>query len=265
MTPPNFYIIGDVQGCASALKRLLAKIPKDADVWFCGDLVNRGPDSLSVLKQVKALGKRARVVLGNHDIHMLAVDAGARSLGKSDTLDDILSLSNRQQWFDWLRKQPLAHYEHGVLMVHAGVQPMWTMADVLNRSRELENMLQADDYKSHLHDLFGNKPNKWSDSLTGYERLRVITNTFTRMRTLDTDCALDYKFKGEYKDIPIELTPWFEVPRRRTIDTPIFYGHWSALGLYASRNTTCLDTGCVWGRELTAYHYPSGKILTATE
>ena len=264
MTQPNFYLIGDVQGCSNALRDLLNQIPHDADIWFCGDLVNRGPDSLSVLQQIKALGKRARVVLGNHDIHLLAVAAGARKKGKSDTLDEILSLPNRDEWLDWLRHQPLAHFEHGVLMVHAGVWPSWTLADVLARAGELEALLRSDDYTQSLQTLFGNEPNAWHNDLVGVARLRVITNVFTRMRTLQGD-VLDYGFKAELNDLPHHLTPWFAMPHRQTVQTPIFFGHWSALGFHQANNTTCLDTGCVWGRELTAYHYHSGELLTAFE
>ena len=263
--PPHFYLIGDVQGCATALSRLLKQIPLEANIWFCGDLINRGPDSLGVLEQVKSLGSRARVVLGNHDIHLLAVAAGARTLGKSDTLNDILNAPDTRDWLDWLRFQPLAHYEHGVLMVHAGVLPEWSLDQTLKNARELEAMLQSDDYEQHLHNLFGNEPNRWSDHLAGDERLRVITNTFTRMRTLNLNGGLDYQFKGELQDTPLQLTPWFAAPNRLTANMPIFFGHWSALGFHQENNTTCLDTGCVWGRDLTAYHYPSGQILTARE
>jgi len=264
MTQPNFYLIGDVQGCSNALRDLLRQIPSDADVWFCGDLVNRGPDSLGALQQIKALGKRARVVLGNHDIHLLAVAAGARKKGKSDTLDEILALPDRDEWLNWLRHQPLAHFEHGVLMVHAGVWPSWTLTDVLARASELEALLRSDDYTQRLQSLFGNEPNAWRDDLVGIERVRVITNVFTRMRTLHAG-IFDYSFKAELKDLPDDLTPWFSVENRQTSDVPIFFGHWSALGFHQANNTTCLDTGCVWGRELTAYHYPSGQVLTAYE
>ena len=263
--PPNFYVIGDVQGCAKALKRLLAQIPTSADVWFCGDLVNRGAGSMDVLQHIKSLGARARVVLGNHDIHLLAVAAGARTLGKSDTLDEILAAPDVQQWLDWLRFQPVAHFEHGVLMVHAGVLPSWTLRDTLGYAHELQTVLRSDDYAQRLQTLFGKEPNAWTDDLVGDERLRVITNAFTRLRLCDANGAMEMKFKGELKDMPPHLTPWFAAPRRQTMDTPIFFGHWSALGFNQSHNTTCLDTGCVWGRELTAYHYPTGELLTARE
>ena len=264
-SPPNIYLIGDVQGCPKALRALLKQIPPDAQLWFCGDLINRGPDSLGVLQQVHALGERARVVLGNHDIHLIAVAAGARTLSQSDTLDEILASPDRDFWLDWLRHLPLAVYEHGVLMVHAGVLPEWRLDDVLNHAHELEDMLQSDDCESRLQTLFGNEPNAWHDDLEGDERLRVITNVFTRMRTLNADHSLDFSFKSVLSDLPKHLTPWFAVRPRASGDTPIFFGHWSALGLHTFANTTCLDTGCVWGRDLSAYHYPSGRILTARE
>lgn len=261
----GFYIVGDVQGCAVALRRLLGLLPDSATVWFCGDLVNRGSDSLDVLRQIKALGSRARVVLGNHDIHLLALGNGARVLGKSDTLDEILSAPDLTEWLDWLRFQSVAHFENGILMLHAGVLPSWTLSDTLARAAELEAILRSDDYGARLKTIFGNEPNAWSDDLTGDERLRVITNAFTRLRLCDAAGAMDFKFKGELKGTPAHLMPWFDVPRRATVDTPIFFGHWSALGFHHKNNTTCLDTGCVWGRELTAYHYPTGEILTARE
>lgn len=262
---PNVYIIGDVQGCSGALRKLIAQIPNDAQIWFCGDLVNRGTNSLGVLRQIKALGKRAQVVLGNHDIHLLAVAAGARNLSKSDTIEDTLNSPDASKWLDWIRHQPLAHFEHGILMVHAGILPEWSLSNTLQYAQELEAILQADNYETHLKTLFGNMPNKWDDGLRGNERLRVITNTFTRMRTLDKKGGLNHQFKGQLTEVPNELTPWFCVPHRHATQPLIFFGHWSALGLHESNNTICLDTGCIWGGSLTAYHYPSGKILTAQE
>ena len=265
MSESDFYLVGDVQGCANALERLIECMPEERAIWLCGDLVNRGADSLKVLRQVRALGARAKVVLGNHDIHLLAVAAGARKLSKSDTLNGILSAPDLEAWLNWLRFQPLAHYEHGVLMVHAGVLPSWSLAATLANARALEAVLRSDDYKQRLQTLFGNEPNRWSPALEGDERLRVITNAFTRLRFCDTSGAMDFKCKGELQDAPDHLMPWFAVPQRQTLSTPIFFGHWSALGLHHSHNVTCLDTGCVWGRTLTAYHYPSGEILTAKE
>lgn len=259
---PDLYIIGDVQGCAEPLERLLAHIPPSADVWFCGDLVNRGPDNLGVLRQVQALGSRARVILGNHDIHLLGVAAGIRKQGKLDTLNDILRSPDAQQWLDWLRQWPLAHYEHGILMVHAGVLPQWSLQQTLQYSAEAQAMLSGDDYIEHLKTLFGSTPNRWKNTLSGAERLRVIINAFTRMRVCNADGSMDFEFKGELADVPSGLLPWFRMPHRKTDRQAIAFGHWSALGLHYENNTICLDTGCVWGQELTAYHYPSGEVIS---
>ena len=261
-TKPDFYVIGDVQGCAEPLARLLAQIPAHADVWFCGDLINRGPDNLGVLRQVRALGSRARVILGNHDIHLLGVAAGVRTQGRSDTLDDILLSPDCEDWLNWLRQWPLAHYEHGILMVHAGVMPQWSLRQVLQHSHEARTILAGDDYIEHLKTLFGSSPNHWKNTLRGAERLRVIINAFTRMRVCAPDGTMDFQFKGEIGDVPDGLLPWFRLPQRKTADQAIIFGHWSALGLHYENNTICLDTGCVWGQELTAYHYPSGEVIS---
>ena len=259
---PDFYVIGDVQGCAEPLARLLAQIPAHADVWFCGDLINRGPDNLGVLRQVQALGSRARVILGNHDIHLLGVAAGVRAPGRSDTLDDILLSPDCEGWLNWLRQWPLAHFEHGILMVHAGVMPQWSLKQVLQYSDEAHALLASDGYVEHLKTLFGSSPNYWKNSLRGAERTRAIINAFTRMRVCAPDGAMDFQFKGEIGDVPDGLLPWFRLPQRKTADQAIVFGHWSALGLHCENNTICLDTGCVWGQELTAYHYPSGEVIS---
>ena len=259
---PDFYVIGDVQGCAEPLARLLAQIPAHADVWFCGDLINRGPDNLGVLRQVQALGSRARVILGNHDIHLLGVAAGVRAPGRSDTLDDILLSPDCEGWLNWLRQWPLAHFEHGILMVHAGVMPQWSLKQVLQYSDEAHALLASDGYVEHLKTLFGSSPNYWKNSLRGAERTRAIINAFTRMRVCAPDGAMDFQFKGEIGDVPDGLLPWFRLPQRKTADQAIVFGHWSALGLHCENNTICLDTGCVWGQKLTAYHYPSGEVIS---
>ncbi len=261
-TYPDFYVIGDVQGCAEPLARLLAQIPAHADVWFCGDLINRGPDNLGVLRQVQALGSRARVILGNHDIHLLGVAAGVRAPGRSDTLDDILLSPDCEDWLSWLRQWPLAHFEHGILMVHAGVMPQWSLKQVLQYSDEAHTLLASNGYIEHLKTLFGSSPNCWKNSLRGAERIRAIINAFTRMRVCAPDGAMDFQFKGEIGDVPDGLLPWFRLPQRKTADQAIIFGHWSALGLHYENNTICLDTGCVWGQELTAYHYPSGEVIS---
>ena len=259
---PDFYVIGDVQGCAEPLARLLAQIPAHADVWFCGDLINRGPDNLGVLRQVQALGSRARVILGNHDIHLLGVAAGVRAPGRSDTLDDILLSPDCEDWLSWLRQWPLAHFEHGILMVHAGVMPQWSLKQVLQYSDEAHTLLASNGYIEHLKTLFGSSPNYWKNSLRGAERIRAIINAFTRMRVCAPDGTMDFQFKGEIGDVPDGLLPWFRLPQRKTADQAIVFGHWSALGLHYENNTICLDTGCVWGQELTAYHYPSGEVIS---
>lgn len=259
---PDFYVIGDVQGCAEPLARLLAQIPAHADIWFCGDLINRGPDNLGVLRQVQALGSRARVILGNHDIHLLGVAAGVRAPGRSDTLDDILLSPDCEGWLNWLRQWPLAHFEHGILMVHAGVMPQWSLKQVLQYSDEAHALLASDGYVEHLKTLFGSSPNYWKNSLRGAERTRAIINAFTRMRVCAPDGAMDFQFKGEIGDVPDGLLPWFRLPQRKTADQAIVFGHWSALGLHCENNTICLDTGCVWGQKLTAYHYPSGEVIS---
>ncbi|MFZ1418883.1 MAG: symmetrical bis(5'-nucleosyl)-tetraphosphatase [Burkholderiaceae bacterium] len=261
-TYPDFYVIGDVQGCAEPLARLLAQIPAHADVWFCGDLINRGPDNLGVLRQVQALGSRARVILGNHDIHLLGVAAGVRAPGRSDTLDDILLSPDCEDWLSWLRQWPLAHFEHGILMVHAGVMPQWSLKQVLQYSDEAHTLLASNGYIEHLKTLFGSSPNCWKNSLRGAERIRAIINAFTRMRVCAPDGAMDFQFKGEIGDVPDGLLPWFRLPQRKTADQAIVFGHWSALGLHCENNTICLDTGCVWGQKLTAYHYPSGEVIS---
>lgn len=259
---PNFYIIGDVQGCADALARLLTHIPTDADIWFCGDLINRGSDNIGVLEQVKALGARARVVLGNHDIHTLGVAAGAREFGRLDTVQDIFRSSHCDDWLDWLRQWSLAHYEHGILMVHAGVVPQWTLAQTLQCADEVHAVLAGKDYLQSLKTLFGSSPNDWREDYQGAERIRAIINTFTRIRVCDARGVMDFQFKGELPNVPSGLIPWFRAPHRQTTDTPIVFGHWSALGLHHENNTLCLDTGCVWGQELTAYHYPTGEVIS---
>ena len=259
---PDFYVIGDVQGCAEPLARLLAQIPAHADVWFCGDLINRGSDNLGVLRQVQALGSRARVILGNHDIHLLGVAAGVRAPGRSDTLDDILLSPDCEGWLNWLRQWPLAHFEHGILMVHAGVMPQWSLKQVLQYSDEAHTLLASNGYIEHLKTLFGSSPNYWKNSLRGAERTRAIINAFTRMRVCAPDGAMDFQFKGEIGDVPDGLLPWFRLPQRKTADQAIVFGHWSALGLHCENNTICLDTGCVWGQKLTAYHYPSGEVIS---
>ena len=248
------YAIGDVQGDYAALQGLLEKFEFNRDedtVWFVGDLVNRGPDSLGVLRFVKDLGDRAITVLGNHDLHLLAFASGAEGPRQRDTLQPILSAADRDELIDWLRERPLVHFEEGFLLVHAGILPEWDLATVLDLAAEVEAALRAPDYQTFLAGLYGNEPKRWDARLRGIDRLRLTINVLTRMRMLGDDGALDFAYKGHPNEAPRDLTPWFELPRASG-STAIVCGHWSALGLMLRDDLVALDSGCVWGRQLSA-------------
>lgn len=249
------YLIGDVQGCNAALGRLLATLafsPSRDAVILLGDLVNRGPDSLGVLRRVMALDGAARALLGNHDIHLLAVAAGVRVPGRKDTLDGILHARDRGQLLDWLRFCPLAFHEHGLLMVHAGVLPQWTRAQVLAHARELEAVLRRDDWRDQIAALFGNAPDGWDAGLQGPARWRVIVNALTRLRFCTAAGKMEFASKGGMASAPAGYLPWFDVPGRRTAGEVIAFGHWSTLEPQDRGDILPLDSGCVWGRCLTA-------------
>lgn len=258
------YAVGDVQGCYSALRRLLDKCgfdPAHDHLWLVGDLVNRGPHSLAVLRFVKGLGKRAVTVLGNHDLHLLVVAAGYTRLHHGDTLESVLRAPDRDELLDWLRRQPLMHASHGHAMVHAGLLPQWTITQALALAREVEAALQGDDYDDFLRHLYGNRPFRWRERLRGHDRLRVITNVMTRMRLCTADGLLEFAHKGNPVESPKGFLPWFKVPGRRNRRTPVVFGHWASLGLYTGSNVIALDTGCVWGRELTALRLADRAIF----
>ncbi|MFZ9304842.1 MAG: symmetrical bis(5'-nucleosyl)-tetraphosphatase [Steroidobacteraceae bacterium] len=247
--------IGDLQGCLAELQALLKDIRFSADrdqLWFVGDLVNRGPDSLAVLRFVRALGANARVVLGNHDLHLLAVAFGSRrKLREDDTLEAILSAADRHALLEWLLLQPLAVSEGADLMVHAGVVPQWSAAEVLEYAGEVERALQAD--PQPLFDaMYGNKPDCWSADLEGGDRLRFIINVLTRLRFCRPDGQIDLKMKGAPGSQEAGWMPWFEVPTRRSRNVRLVTGHWSTLGLVDRADLLALDTGCVWGGALSA-------------
>jgi len=247
--------IGDLQGCLAELQALLKDIRFRADrdqLWFVGDLVNRGPDSLAVLRLVRALGANARVVLGNHDLHLLAVAFGSRrKLREDDTLETILSAADRHALLEWLLLQPLAVSEGTDLMVHAGVVPQWSAAEVLEYAGEVERALQAD--PQPLFDaMYGNKPDCWSADLAGSDRLRFIINVLTRLRFCRPDGQIDLKMKGAPGSQEAGWMPWFEVPTRRSRNVRLVTGHWSTLGLVDRADLLALDTGCVWGGALSA-------------
>jgi bis(5'-nucleosyl)-tetraphosphatase (symmetrical) len=249
------YAIGDVQGCYAALRRLLDKChfdPARDRLWLVGDLVNRGPHSLAVLRFVKGLGKRAVTVLGNHDLHLLVVAAGYAKAHHGDTLDAVLRAPDRDELLHWLRHQKMMHVGNGYAMVHAGLLPQWSIVKALALAQEVEAVLQGGDYDEFLRHMYGNQPERWRDSLRGYDRLRIITNVLTRMRLCTEAGRLEFAHKGRPVGLPRGFLPWFKVPRRRSRNMPVIFGHWAALGLYTGSNVFALDTGCVWGRELTA-------------
>lgn len=260
------YVIGDVQGCFASLQKLLAGCEFDRaqdKLWFVGDLVNRGPESLQTLRFVRDLGERAIVVLGNHDLHLLGVWAGHREAHYSDTLAPILEAADCDDLMQWLRHRSIAHYEQGVLMVHAGAWPGWTLEETLSHARELEAALGGPDYKQVFAHLYGSAPAQWSDDLSGADRLRVITNVFTRMRFCRPDGEMEFHNKGRLGSAPAPLVPWFDVPGRKTAGIPIVCGHWSALGLYLREDILALDTGCLWGGRLTALRLEDRRVFQA--
>lgn len=257
------YAIGDIQGCYSALRRLLDKIdfePARDRLWLVGDLVNRGPQSLEVLRFVKNLGPRAVTVLGNHDLHLLVVEAGHVQAHRGDTLEAILKAPDRDELIDWLRRRKMMHAAGRFAMVHAGVLPQWSIAKASSLAREVETALRRADYGEFLRHMYGNQPDRWRDGLKGYDRLRVITNALTRLRLCASDGRMEFTHKTAPVDMPRGFKPWFDAPRRRSRETTIVFGHWAALGLYTKSNVVCLDTGCVWGRKLTAMRLEDGRL-----
>ena len=249
------YAVGDVQGCYAELQQLLEQVrfdPAQDKLWLVGDLVNRGPGSLEVLRLVKSLGDSAITVLGNHDLHLLAVAEGVAELHRTDTLDEILAAPDRGELLLWLRNQRLLHAQDGYVLVHAGLLPQWSVAQAASLAREVETALRGDDYGTFLARMYGNSPHNWDDGLTGYKRLRVITNAFTRMRICTAQGEMEFKFKSEVQNIPAGYMPWFEVPGRASADATVVCGHWSALGLKVTPQVIALDTGCLWGGPLSA-------------
>jgi bis(5'-nucleosyl)-tetraphosphatase (symmetrical) len=250
----KIYAVGDVQGCAPSLKALVKKLPKKSKMIFLGDLVNRGPNSLSALRQLKSLQEsdRAECILGNHDLHLLAIDAGLRNTKGLDTVDAILKAPDHKELINWIRKRPMALTNGKVLTVHAGVLPQWDLQQTIECAQEVEKALRSKSYKDFLANMYGNTPNKWSNSLKGYERLRLITNALTRMRFCTPGGQMEFESKEGLENGPKGYIPWFKVPKRKTANTLIYFGHWSTLGLLRRNNVIGLDTGCVWGGKLTA-------------
>ncbi len=251
----SLYCIGDVQGCNAALGRLLDEIafsPSRDTMYLLGDLVNRGPDSLGVLRLLISLGGAARCLLGNHDLHLLAVAHGARRQRRSDTFDDILDAPDRRALLEWLRHQNMALFKHGVLMVHAGVLPGWTCPQTLALAAEVEAVLRGPDIAHFLRHMYGDEPAAWDDTLTGLSRLRVIVNVLTRLRFCTTDGVMEFATKEGVGGAPQGYLPWFDVPGRRTTEVTVAFGHWSTLGWLGRSDVLALDSGCVWGGHLSA-------------
>ena len=258
------YAIGDLQGCQNSLLRLLDELRFDpaADrLWLVGDLVNRGPDSLAVLRFVKSLGNAAISVLGNHDLHLLALAEGFGRVHKGDTLDDILNAPDRDELLAWLRQQKLAWREGDWLMVHAGVLPDWTPEDTMQRASEAEAMLQGAHYRDFFAQMYGNAPIAWDDNLQGIERLRVIVNAFTRLRYCSVEGEMEFHHKGAPGTQPAGWLPWFEVPGRKSAAATIIIGHWSTLGLINRSDLIALDTGCLWGGRLSAVRLEDDQLF----
>ena len=258
----KIYAIGDIQGCALSLKSLVKKIPKDSKMIFLGDLVNRGPSSLGTLRQLKSLQEQGRIecLLGNHDLHLLAIDAGLRKTKALDTVSAILKAPDRAELIHWLRHRPMALSNGKVITVHAGILPQWDLQQTIECAQEVEKALRKKSYVDFLANMYGNTPNKWSNSLKGIERLRVITNALTRLRFCTPSGQMEFESKEGLESGPEGYIPWFKVPKRKTRDTLVYFGHWSTLGLVRQSNVIGLDTGCVWGGKLTAMEIPdSGK------
>lgn len=250
------WAIGDVQGALSELQALLEQIGFSGDdrLWFVGDLVNRGPQSAEVLRFVRGLGDRAVVVLGNHDLHLLAIASGARKAKQSDNCADVLGEKDGPELIDWLRNLPLLHHDEalGCTLVHAGLSPFWDLETAVACAREVEQALRSDDYARLLTDMYGDGPDLWSADLAGEARLRYIVNAFTRMRMCDAEGRLRLAEKGAPFGREDGLVPWFSVPGRVAIDSRVVFGHWSTLGRFSSVGIDAIDTGCIWGGSLTA-------------
>ncbi len=258
----GLYLIGDVQGCDDALERLLHEInfsPSRDQLVMLGDLVNRGPGSLAVLRRLQALGHSAQCLLGNHDLHALAVAAGARPAGRSDTLDELMAAPDMRALLEWLRWREMAVYREGILMVHAGVLPEWDITKTIALGAEVVSAIRQNDAQDFFRSMYGNEPAAWSEQLKGTERLRVIINALTRLRFCTVRGEMEFASKEGADGAPPGYVPWFDIPWRASIRTPIAFGHWSTLGHINRPNLIALDTGCVWGGCLSAMRVDGGR------
>jgi len=253
------YAIGDIQGCFSSFERLLEAIqfdPGNDSLWLAGDLINRGPDSLATLRFCYQHQDNIVAVLGNHDLHVLAVAFGATEYKNKDTFADILAAPDKTELLHWLRHNPLYHRDKslGYVMTHAGIYPGWSRKKAKKLAREVEAVIQGPLFSEYLSNMYGNQPAAWSESLEGPERWRFITNCFTRMRLCDSQTRLNLSYKGSLADAPKNLYPWYSTPERHSIKDTVLFGHWAAInGCTGVPNIIALDTGCVWGNKLSAY------------
>lgn len=258
------YAIGDIQGCYHSFQHLLERIDFNFSrdrLWLVGDIINRGSGSLETLRWIYRHQSAVTMVLGNHDLHALAVAEGFVTQHKHDTLQSILAAPDRDELLHWLRYQPMLHAADGYLMVHAGLLPQWDVGQALALGAEVESALRDESYRDFLAHMYGNQPTGWDESLRGMDRLRLITNAMTRLRACTVDGQMDFRFKGELDDMPAGLMPWFEVPDRRSRNADIIFGHWSAMGLQRRSHLFALDSGCLWGGQLTALRLQDRQIF----
>lgn len=257
------YAIGDVQGSFEALRALLGTFGFDRArdrLWFVGDLVNRGPASLATLRFVRDLGDSALTVLGNHDLHLLALAQGFVKGREDDTLGNVLAAPDRDDLLDWLRHRPMIHVDADHALVHAGLLPQWDVATAKALAGEVEVQLRGSRYREFLAQLYGSRPDRWNDNLRGIDRLRVIVNAMTRLRFCTPEGVMEFHTKGETEKAPAGYQPWFDVPGRKSADYTVICGHWSALGLRIAPNLLALDSGCVWGGNLSAIRLEDRRL-----
>ncbi len=256
------YAIGDVQGCYGELRLLLDALafePSRDRLYFVGDIVNRGPQSLETVRFIKNLGAAAETVLGNHDLHLLAVASGASKTKRRDTFGDILGAPDREELLDWLRRRPLLHSVGEFYLIHGGLPPQWDMATAIRCAREVEEVLRGEGAGEFFTHMYGDTPALWSEDLAGWPRIRFITNCLTRLRYCDADGVLDLREKLGPGMQAEHLLPWFRIPGRASAGAKIVFGHWSTLGFHQENDCVCLDTGCLWGGELTALRLEDGE------
>ncbi len=259
------YVFGDIQGCLTPLQRLLDLIRFDpaADrLWFTGDLVNRGPQSLNVLRLLKKLDSRCVIVLGNHDLHLLAVQCGIARPHAKDTIHAVLDAPDAEDLLHWLRHRPLLHREGAYLLVHAGILPHWNVEHALALAGEVEHAIRSDEYRTLLPFIYKNGETRWDDTMPSPARLGFAANVFTRMRLCSREGTLDLSFKGPPEEARADLLPWFDIPPRHPRTETVLFGHWSALGVRVEERFIALDGGCVWGNDLACLRLEDRKIYT---